>query len=190
VREPLPETQPVPRALLCAESQIQSSRHRDALREQKIELSAQKKPAVQSAQGRFARAKDRALGTEKTRGTDILCRDGTEQPLGTASDSRHRRTVPRAAEAGPQHSRDLTTQSNGRWPGRWPGRQMCREPTYGSRHRNLCRVPDKGFRQRIKKSNSHIQTFRFINLHPYKKHMLKFHIKIDIYFVFNNFISF
>jgi hypothetical protein len=30
----------------------------------------------------------------------------------------------------------------------------------------------------------------FMNLHPYKKHMLKFHIKIDIYFVFNNFISF
>jgi hypothetical protein len=26
--------------------------------------------------------------------------------------------------------------------------------------------------------------------YPYKKHMLKFHIKIDIYFVFNNFISF
>jgi hypothetical protein len=41
-----------------------------------------------------------------------------------------------------------------------------------------------------KKSNSHIQTFCFINLRPYKKHMLKFHTKIDIYFVFNNFISF
>jgi hypothetical protein len=163
----LPETQPLPRALLCAESQIQSSRHRDAL----------------------PRAKDRALGIEKTRGTDVLCREGTEPPLGTATNSRHRGTVLRAAEAGPRHSRDLTAQSNGSH-GRWPGRQMCREPTSGSRHRNLCRVPDKGSRQRIKKIKFTHSNLFFINLHPYKKHMLKFHIKINIYFVFNNFISF
>jgi hypothetical protein len=126
------ETQPVPRAPLCAESQIQSSWHKDAL----------------------PRAKDLALGTEKTRGTDVLCREGTEPPLSTDADSRHRGTVPRAAEAGPRHSRDLTAQSNGRH-GRWPGRQMCRKPTSGSRHRNLCRVPDTGSRQRIKKNQIH-----------------------------------
>jgi hypothetical protein len=108
----LPETQPLQRARLCAESQIQSSWHRDAL----------------------PRAMDRALGTEITRGTDVLCREGTEPSLGTATDSRHRATVPRAAEAGPRHSCDLTAQRNGRH-GRWPGRQMCREPSSGSRHR-------------------------------------------------------
>jgi hypothetical protein len=108
----LPETQPLLRARSCAESQIQSSRHRDAL----------------------PRAKGPALGTEKTRGTDVLCREGTVPPLGTASDSRHRESMPRAAEAGSRHSRDLTTQRNGRH-GRWPGRQMCREPSSGSRHR-------------------------------------------------------
>jgi hypothetical protein len=110
--ESLPETQPLPRARFCAESQIPSSRHRDAL----------------------PRAKDPALGTEKTRGTDVLCREGIEPPLGTDVDSRHRGSVPRAAEAGPRQSRHLTAQRNGRH-GRFPGRQMCREPTSGSRHR-------------------------------------------------------
>jgi hypothetical protein len=108
----LPETQPLPRARFCAESQIPSSRHRDAL----------------------PRAKGSALGTEKTRGTELLCREGTVPPLGTGADSRHSGSVPRAAQAGPRHNRHLTAQRNGRH-GRLPGRQMCREPTSGSRHR-------------------------------------------------------
>jgi hypothetical protein len=101
----LPETRPLPRARFCAESQIPSSRHRDDL----------------------PRAKGSALGTEKTRGTEFLCREGTVPPLGTGAYSRHRGSVPRAAEAGPRHSRHLTAQRNGRH-GRLPGRRMCREP--------------------------------------------------------------
>jgi hypothetical protein len=45
----------------------------------------------------------------------------------------------RVAEAGPRHSLDLTAQRNGHH-GRWPGRQMCREPTFDSRQRIMCRV--------------------------------------------------
>jgi hypothetical protein len=85
------------------------------------------------------RAPDRALGTEKTRGTDSLCREGTEQALGTVTNSRHRGTMARVAEAGPRHNLDLTAQRNDRHD-RWPGRQMCRDPTFGSRQRILCRV--------------------------------------------------
>jgi hypothetical protein len=111
-RETLPETRPLPRARFCAESQIPSSRHRDDL----------------------PRAKGSALGTQKTRGREFLCREGTVPPLGTGAYSRHRESVPRAAGAGPRHRRHLTAQRNGRH-GRLPGRQMCREPNSGSRHR-------------------------------------------------------
>jgi hypothetical protein len=137
------------------------------------------------------RARSKALGTW----TQKNPRYRRTVPRGNRAASRHSRRLTahkncaESSGAGPQHSRDLTAQSNGRH-GRWPDRQMCREPTYGSRHRNLCRVPDKGSRQRIKKIKFTHSNFFFINLHPYKKHMLKFHIKIDIYFVFNNFISF
>jgi hypothetical protein len=133
----LPETQPLPRARFCAESQIPSSRHRDAL----------------------ARAKGSALGTEKTRGTDVLCREGTEPPLGTGVDSRHRGSVSRAAEAGPRHSRHLTAQRTAVMAV-CPAVKCAESPLLALGTEHLCRVPATGSRQRIKKkSNSHIQTF-------------------------------
>jgi hypothetical protein len=57
-----------------------------------------------SAQGRFAESKRSSSWHRKTRGTDGLCREGAEQTLGTAIDSRHRGTMARVAEAGPRHS--------------------------------------------------------------------------------------
>jgi hypothetical protein len=147
IAKTLPATQPVPRARSCAESQIQSSRHRDAL----------------------PRAKGPALGTEKTRGTHVLCRELLKRALGTAATSR--RNVTAVTAVG-------------------PAVRCAESPLLALGTEKLCRVPDTGSRQTIKKNQIH--TFKPF-LHqptPLKKHMLKFHIKIDIYFVFNNFISF
>jgi hypothetical protein len=67
------------------------SRHRDALREQKIELSAQKKPAVQTY---FAETEQSSLSAQPaTHGTEELCRELQKRALSTAETSRRKVTA-------------------------------------------------------------------------------------------------
>jgi hypothetical protein len=130
-------------------------------REQKIELSAQKKPAVQTY------CADREQSRLSAQPPTQLCRELQKWA--------QRRKVTAATAVGPAVGPTVRCAES---PPMALGTEICAE----------CLT--KALGKELKKSNSRIQTFCFINLHPYKKHMLKFHIKIDIYFVFNNFISF
>jgi hypothetical protein len=94
-----------------------------------------------------------------THGTEDLCRELQKRALGTDATSRRNVTAVTAV---------------------CPAVRCAESPLLALGTEHLCRVPAKGSRQRIKKINFTHSNLFFINLHPYKKHMLKFHIKIDI----------
>jgi hypothetical protein len=106
-------------------------------REQRAQLSAQKKPAVQSSCAE--REQCRLSAQAPTHGTENLCRELQKRALGTAATSRRNVTAVMAV---------------------CPAVNCAESPILALGTEHLCRVPATSSRQRIKKkSNSHIQTF-------------------------------
>jgi hypothetical protein len=154
---PLPETQPVPRAKPKAHGTG------TLCREHQIELSAQKKPVVQTVCAE--REQSRLSAQPRTHSTEALWRELQKKALGIAETSQHNETAVTAIG---------------------PTVKCAESPPFGSR----CRVLFQSSRQRIKKNQIHTSKPFASSTYTPTKHMLKFHIKIHIYFVFNNFISF
>jgi hypothetical protein len=97
--------------------------------------------------GSVPRARSKALGTgtlcreqrtssrhRNSCGTDVLCREGTEPPLGTATNSRRNVTAVMAV---------------------CPAVKCAESPLLALGTEHLCRVPATGSRQRIKKNQIH-----------------------------------
>jgi hypothetical protein len=114
-------------------------------REQRVQLSTQKKPAVQTYCAE--REQCRLSAQEPTHGTEDLCRELQKRALGTAATSRRNVTAVMAV---------------------CPAVKCAKSPLLALGTEHLCRVPATGSRQRIKKSNSHIQTFSSSTYTPTK----------------------
>jgi hypothetical protein len=97
-------------------------------REQRVELSAQKKPAVQLYCAEIEQS--RLSAQTWTHGTEHLCRELQKRALGTAATSRRNVTAVTAV---------------------CPAVRCAESPLLALDTEQLCRVPDKGSRQRIKK---------------------------------------
>jgi hypothetical protein len=101
-------------------------------REHQIELSAQKKPAVQRVCAE--REHGRLSAQPRTHGTEALWREWQKQALGTAETPRHNGMAVTAVG---------------------PAVKCAESPTFGSRQRILCRVLFQNSRKRIKKIQIH-----------------------------------
>jgi hypothetical protein len=101
-------------------------------REQRVQLSAQKKPAVQTYCAE--REQSRLSAQPSTHGTEHLCRELQKRALGIAATSR--RNVTAVTAVG-------------------PAVRCAESPLLALGTEQLCRVPDKGSRQRIKKNQIH-----------------------------------
>jgi hypothetical protein len=136
-------------------------------REQKIQLSAQKKPAVQTYCAE--REQSRLSAQPPTHGTEELCRELQKLALGTAETSRRKVTAATTV--------DLAVR--------------CAESPLLALDTEICaECLTKALGKELKNIKFMHSNLLLHQPTPLKKHMVKFHIKIDIYFVFKNFISF
>jgi hypothetical protein len=120
-------------------------------RKQRVQLSAQKQPAVQTYCAE--REQSHLSAQTTTHGTEDLYRELEKRALGTAATTRRNVTAVTAV---------------------CPAVRCAESPLLTLGTEDLCRVPATGSRQRIKKIKFTHSNLFFINLHPYKKHMLKF----------------
>jgi hypothetical protein len=100
--------------------------------EQRVQLSAQKKPAVHTYYAEWEQSRLSAQTT--THGIEHLCRELQKRALGTAATSRRNVTAITAV---------------------CPAVRCAESPLLALGIEQLCRVPDKGSRQRIKKYQIH-----------------------------------
>jgi hypothetical protein len=101
-------------------------------REQRVQLSAQKKPAVQTYCAE--REQSRLSAQASTHDTEYLCRELQRRALGTAATSRRNVTAVMAV---------------------CPAVKCAGSPLLALGTEHLCRVPATGSRQRIKKNQIH-----------------------------------
>jgi K+-sensing histidine kinase KdpD len=111
-------------------------------REQRVQLSAQKKLAVQTYCAE--REQSRLSAQTTTHGTEDLCRELEKRALGTAATSRRNVTAVTAV---------------------CPAVRCAESPLLALGTEHMCRVPAKGSRQRIKKNQIH--TFKTFSSSTY-----------------------